>query len=375
MTHWIWQYKDWPNFYWDEKLLSSELARARLAQGKLLGIAQTINKRAAEQMNATLLAEQALDTSAIEGEYLNRDSVRSSIANRLGLKQAGIDKPRDRYVEGLLDMLLDATENYDKPLTVQRLCGWHAALFPTGYSGIRKITVGSLRRIDSIQIVSGRPGKIKVHYEAPTSRVIEKEIKQFLSWFNTQDHTDSLLRSGIAHLWFELLHPFEDGNGRIGRAIIDLVLAKDEKQSLRYYSLSSAIMRDRKNYYACLEKSCRGNLDITSWLIWFLHCFQSAIRQSLSVINDINLKSRFWEHYGTTVLNKRQIKVLNHLLDTGKNGFIGGMTTRKYSQLTKTSRATAYRELSDLVRKKCLKPLEKKGRSAAYEINWVEFKK
>jgi len=317
------------------------------------------------------LTEQALDTSAIEGEHLNRDSVRSSIANRLGLKQAGISKPPDRYIEGLLDMLLDATENYDKALTLERLYGWHAALFPTGYSGIRKITVASLRQAGPMQIVSGRPGKTKVHYEAPPSEIVNHEMKLFLQWFNTENNMDGLVRAGMAHLWFELLHPFEDGSGRLGRAIIDLVLARDERQSSRYYSLSSAIMQDRKNYYFSLEKSCRGDLDITAWLIWFLNCFKNAIEHAISVINDISFKSRFWEQHATTELNTRQIKVLNRLLDAGKNGFIGGMTTRKYMQLTKTSRATAYRELSNLVCKKCLKPIVKKGRSAAYEIRWL----
>ncbi len=370
MDHWIWQHKDWPHFYWDDKRLSPHLASAQLAQGKLLGITQVINKQATEQLDATILGEQALDTSAIEGERLNRDSVRSSIENRLGQKQAGISKPPDRYIEGLLDMLLDATQNYDKALTLERLYGWQAALFPTGYSGIRKITVGSLRQAGPMQIVSGRPEKTTVHYEAPPSDTVKKEIKHFLKWFNANDNINGLLRAGIAHLWFELLHPFEDGNGRVGRAIIDLALAQDERLSSRFYSLSSAIMEDRKNYYIHLEKSCRGGMDITSWLVWFLTCFKNAIFHAMSLINDINLKSRFWEKHATTELNTRQTKVLNRLLDAGKKGFIGGMMTRKYMRLTKTSRATAYRELSDLVRKKCLKPIVKKGRSAAYEINW-----
>lgn len=370
MSHWIWQHKDWPHFFWDEKLLSSHLSSARLVQGKLLGIIHTINQQTARQMNAFVLADQSVDTSAIEGEHLNRDSVRSSIANRLGLKQVGINKPVDRYIEGLLDMLLDATENYEQPLTLERLYGWHAALFPTGYSGIHKITVAALRKTDPMQIVSGRPGKIKVHYEAPPSKRVNKEMRIFLNWFNKKD-LDGLLRAGIAHLWFELLHPFDDGNGRIGRAIIDLTLAQDEKQNVRYYSLSSAIMQDRKNYYTQLGKSCRGNMDITSWLIWFINCFKTAIHQAFELIDDITLKSRFLEKHATTELNARQIKVLNRLLDAGKKGFIGGMTTRKYTQLTKTSRTTAYRELHDLVLKKCLKPLTKKGRSAAYEIRWV----
>ncbi len=370
MHQWIWQHKDWPNFYWDEKEISSYLASARLTQGKLLGIIQTIHQKTVEQMDAIVLTEQAIGTSAIEGEILNRDSVRSSIANRLGLKQAGISGAPDRYVEGLLDMLLDATENYQQPLTLERLFGWHAALFPTGYSGIQKIAVASLRQAGPMQIVSGRPGKTKVHYEAPPQKSVKKEMDAFLIWLNAKSDMDGLLRAGMAHLWFELIHPFDDGNGRIGRAIIDLALAQDEQQPTRYYSLSSAIMQDRKNYYANLEKICRGDTDITTWLVWFLTCIKSSIHHAIEIVNDINLKSRFWEKHATTILNTRQTKILNRLLDAGKDKFIGGMTTRKYCQLTKTSRATAYRELSDLVQKKCLKAIAKKGRSAAYEINW-----
>jgi len=367
---WIWQHKDWPNFYWDEKAVSTQLASARLTQGKLLGIIQTINQQTVGQMDAIILTEQAIDTSAIEGEILDRDSVRSSIANRLGVKQAGVSSAPDRYVEGLLDMLLDATENYQKPLTLERLFAWHAALFPTGYSGIQKIAVASLRKSGPMQIISGRPGKAKVHYEAPPQKSLKKEMKAFLDRLNSKSNMDGLLRAGMAHLWFELVHPFDDGNGRIGRAIIDLALAQDEQQATRYYSLSSAIMQDRKNYYANFEKICRGDMDITTWLVWFLTCIESAIYNAISIVDGINLKSRFWEKHATTILNDRQTKILNRLLDAGKDKFIGGMTTRKYCQLTKISRATAYRELSDLVQKKCLKPITEKGRSAAYEINW-----
>lgn len=372
MNHWIWQSKDWPNFYWDECQLASRIANVRLTQGKLLGITQTIQHETAKEMDAIMLAEQALETSAIEGEYLNRDSVRSSIANRLGLKNAGIQTPPDRYIEGLLDMLLDATECYKKNLSLTRLQGWHAALFPTGYSGIQKIFVGKLREIDDMQIVSGRPEKRKIHYEAPPSDFVKEDITHFLNWFNHKNTMDGLIRAGIAHLWFELLHPFDDGNGRVGRAIIDLALAQDEKNSVRYYSLSSAMMKDRKNYYKNLESACRGSMDITEWLTWFLECIESSITHSLQVIESIQLKSRFWESHINTQLTQRQKKVLNRLLNAGKDNFVGGMTNRKYTQLTKTSRATAYRELKDLLDKKCLKAISEQGRSAAYEIVWPE---
>lgn len=372
MPHWIWQHSDWPDFVWDKSALSTYLTSARHQQGKLLGIIRVINEDTSTQLDVKTLTEQAIDTSAIEGEHLNRDSVRSSIANRLGLEQAGISTQPDRYIEGLLDMLLDATANYSKPLSLERLCGWHAALFPTGYSGIQKITVAALRKPGPMKIVSGRPGKEKIHYEAPPADALKKNIKTFLKWFNGHNEIDGLVRAGVAHLWFELLHPFDDGNGRIGRAIIDLALAQDEKLSSRYYSLSSAIMRDRKNYYAKLEEACRGELDITPWLIWFLSCLEQAVTAAIETIDDINLKSQFWETHAKTPLNERQIKVLNRLLEEGRMGFEGGMTTRKYVGITKTSRATAYRELHDLVEKNCLRPIEAKGRSAAYEIKWPE---
>ncbi len=375
MTHWVWADQNWPDFDWDVEVLSPYLSSARLAQGRLLGIIQTINSELSEKVDALIMVEQAVDTSAIEGERLSRDSVRSSLAIRLGLDHAGINKQPDRYIEGLLDMLMDATQNYNQPLTLERLCGWHAALFPTGYSGIRKITVGALREPGPMQIVSGRPDKPTIHYVAPAGESLKGEVEAFLTWFNAHGKIDGLLRAGLAHLWFELLHPFEDGNGRVGRAIIDLALAQDEQLSSRYYSLSSAIMDDRKNYYASLGEVCRGSMDITAWLVWFLTCFENAVKNAIKLIKDISFKSRFWEVHQLTDINKRQEKVLNRLLDVGKEGFVGGMTTRKYMQLTRTSRATAYRELSDLVDKRCLKPIASKGRSAAYEIDWAVIEK
>ncbi len=369
MTQWAWQHQNWPDFYWNEQQVSPHLASARLIQGKLLGIVQGINQQAEQTIQSLLLTEEALETSAIEGQILSRDSVYSSISNRLGLERAGMNKPPDRYIEGLLDLLLDATQHHQTALTSGRLHSWQAGLFPTGYSGIRKIAVGKWREND-VQIVSGQPGKTRVHYQGPPAHLIENEIDIFLNWFNKPPKIDGLLRAAIAHLWFELLHPFEDGNGRIGRAIIDLSLAQDEQQSQRYYSLSSAIMQEKKQYYTYLEKSCCGNLDISDWLIWFLGCFKHAIENTMNLLQGIQLKNQFWLNHTDTPLNNRQKKVLNRLLDTGKKGFIGGMTTRKYQQLTKTSRATAYRELSDLVKKKCLTPITKTGRSAAYEIYW-----
>lgn len=368
MTHWIWQCENWPKFTYRADALATALASARLSQGKLLGIIQTMQNDTTTLLDAEILAEQAIDTSAIEGERLNRDSVRSSIADRLGLHRAGIHAAPNRYIDGLLDMLMDATGNHEKPLTLERLFGWHAGLFPTGYAGIHKIIVADLRGPGPMEIVSGQPGKTTIHYSAPPANTLSAQLEDFLTWFNGKRQTDGLIRAGLAHLWFELLHPFEDGNGRVGRAIIDLALAQDEKLSSRYYSLSSAIMRERKHYYSSLEKACRGGLDVTDWLNWFLSCVTQAIEAAMSLIKNITFKSRFWQIHATTALNERQIKVLNKLLSKGEAGFIGNMTTRKYRQITGVSRATAYRELNDLVNKQCLVPTTDKGRAAGYAI-------
>jgi Fic family protein len=369
MSNWIWKHVNWPDFHWDDQMISPHLAQARLAQGKLLGTIHLLDQETLEQIDFATLTSQAINTAAIEGEHLNRDSVRSSIARRLGIEHAGLDKPADRKIEGLLDMLLDATGNYQQALSLKRLYGWHAALFPTGYSGIEKIIVGALRQADDMQIISGRPGKEKVHYEAPPAKEVLPGMKKLLNWFNDKNNIDGLVKAAIAHLWFELLHPFEDGNGRLGRALIDLALAQDEKLNIRYYSLSSAIMHDRKNYYAQLETSCKGDLDISRWIIWFLNCFEKAVNSSLQTISNTRLKSQFWNKHATTVLNERQIKALNRLLDEGTAGFTGNLTTKKYANLTKTSRATAYRELHDLLQKNCLCAVGQ-GRSAGYQIQW-----
>ena len=281
---WLWQHKSWPDFYWDDQSLISSLAEVRQIQGQLLGIINFIDKDAAIELDSLTLSEQAITTSAIEGEILDRNSVRSSIAHRLGLETVAVNKSGNRYIEGLLDMLLDAMANYQSKLTLERLCGWHAALFPTGYSGIYKIQVAKLRGPGPMQVVSGPMGKEKVHYEAPPADILPEEMYSFLEWFNRNSDMDGILRAGLAHLWFELLHPFADGNGRIGRAIIDLALAQDEKMKIRYYSLSSAIMQDRKNYYSQLKNCCTGNLDITAWLLWFLQTTKQAILDSIAII-------------------------------------------------------------------------------------------
>lgn len=380
MHQWIWQQADWPKLVWDESKLSSLLGQARFTQGKLLGVTQAFHADIQTQIGARLLTDEMITTSAIEGVQLDRESVRSSIVHRLGISNAGINASPDRYVEGLLDMMLDATEHYAEPLTLKRLYGWHAALFPTGYSGMKKINVGRLRGEGLMQIVSGRADKPTLHYVAPPREGLEKQIKCYLEWFNGKrkvmavtHQVDGLIRAAIAHLWFEILHPFDDGNGRLGRAIVDMALAQDEQLHVRYYSLSAQIMSERKGYYAILEKTTRGDLDITSWIEWFLHCYISAIERSLEIIRVISLKNYFWQQHAETTLNERQRKVLNRMLDAGVEGFVGGMTTRKYMNLTRTSRATAYRELKDLVTKGCFEPLPGEGRSSAYQICWPEI--
>lgn len=264
-------------------------------------------------------------------------------------------------------MILDAIQEGSQPLTLEMLFAWQAALFPTGYSGVRKVEVGQLRSAGDMEIISGPPHKPKRHYLAPPSETLTASMNDFLIWFNTTK-IDGILKAGVAHVWFEILHPFDDGNGRVGRTLIERALAEDEGLSVRYYSISQQIMSERKAYYAQLRLASTGGMDITHWLTWFIKTFSAAIQASLALLETLALKSQFWQHHSQTPLNARQIKALNRMLDEGLEGFIGGMTTKKYGYLTRTSRATAYRELQDLVKKACLKPLPEKGRSSAYVI-------
>lgn len=376
MPQWIWKHKEWPNFTWDVAEIQPLLSKARLVQGKLLGVMKSFSHESREELNLKVLTEEMLTTSAIEGSIIDRDSVRSSIYHRLGIEHAGTRATPDRYVEGLLDVMLDATENHEHALTLDRLCRWQAALFPTGYSGIQKIIVGQLRGAGEMKIISGRGKRQSVHYLAPPHEQLENDIQEFLNWFNhasrKKDHTDGIIRAAIAHIWFERIHPFDDGNGRVSRAIIDMALAQDEDLPTRFYSISSAIMSDRKGYYHVLDNVTKGDLNVTVWVKWFLHCFMNAIESTFSNIELALKKSQFWQHHADTSLNERQKKVLNKMLEKGEGNFDGGMTTRKYGHMTKVSRATAYRELADLVSKKSLKSLDKKGRSAGYEILWPD---
>jgi Fic family protein len=370
LQNWIWQYPDWPNFRWNAGALAPALARARFAQGKVLGAARLLDARLTLEAVAAILVEDGVTTSAIEGERLNPEAVRSSVARRLGLPSAGLPAPT-RAVDGLIDVLLDATRNFEAPLTAERLYGWQAALFPTGYSGLHKIRIGMLRRDEPMQVISGPVGRERVHFLAPPREGLEREVDRFLCWFNAPPtDLDGLLRAGLAHLWFVTVHPFEDGNGRLARAITDMALSQDERQPMRLFSLSAQILRERESYYAVLEQTQRGNMDVTGWLVWFLTQVEAAATAAERTVGDTLAKARFWLRHQATALNERQRKVLDRLLDAGRDGFEGGISTRKYMSLTKTSRATAYRELADLVEKGCLAPTGKGGRSSGYEVVW-----
>jgi len=367
MTY-IWKQKDWPQFKWQSEKLISSLSRARFLQGELLSSIRSLGLDKNSEPVSEILIEETIKTAAIEGVKLDRETVRSSVAQRLGLPTAGL-KPTDRNVEGLVDVLFDATTNYSKSLTAKRLKSWQAALFPTGYSGLAKVRTGKWRDKRPMQVVSGPIGREKIHFQAPLSDRLDSEIKQFIGWWgNKLKNVDGLLRAGIAHLYFVTIHPFEDGNGRIARALTDMALAQDENLANRYYSLSSAIMAGRKSYYDILEKTQKGTLDITEWLSWFLKCYLCAIKESEKSIFKALQKGAFWQKHAQTILNKHQQKVINRLLDAGEGEFEGGLTTRKYVSMTKTSRATAYRDITDLVEKKILVSSKAKGRSVSYEL-------
>ncbi len=355
---------------WDQGALAPLLARARLAQGKALGATRLLDAGLTLEAAAAILVEDGLTTSAIEGERLDLDAVRSSVARHLGLPTAGLPAP-PRAVDGLIEVLLDATGGYDRPLTAERLFGWHAALFPTGRSGLHPIRSGELRGDEPMQVVSGGAGRERIHFSAPPRQGLEAELDNFLAWFNAKPaDLDGLIRAGLAHLWFITLHPFEDGNGRIARALTDMALSQDERQARRFFSLSAQILRERKGYYAILERTQRSGLDITDWLVWFLTQVEASASAAEGTVANTLTKVRFWLRHQGTNLSERQRKVLNRLLDAGPEGFEGGITTRKYMSLTKTSRVTAYRELADLVGKGCLTPTDKGGRSSSYVIEW-----
>jgi len=372
-NHWIWQQPDWPAFSWQNSQLAPLIRDINLLQGKLLGSTSAIEDSANLQSEMDALLQNAISTSAIEGEQLNVDSVRSSLAKRLGMDQAGLT-PGTPKTEGLADLLLDATRNPQQALSIKRLLKWHKALFPTGGSALTPIQAGELRGNDLMQVVSGPIGKQTVHYEAPPRQDLEHELEAFISWFNqTHDEPDldPIIRAGIAHLWFVTLHPYDDGNGRLARAITDLALAQAEHHSVRFYAMAATIMENRKAYYDVLEKTQRGDMDITTWLEWFVTMLKQTMQNAEQRIDHVLQKAKFWQQHSQTVLNKRQIKVLNRLLDAGPEGFEGGLNARKYMSLTKASKATSSRDLAELVERGCLVQQAGGGRSTSYEINWL----
>lgn len=372
LAHYIWQEKEWPHFTWRSDVLLAALSRCNFRRGQLLGRVATLGMEMGREAQAEVLAAEVMQTSAIEGRLLSPASVRSSVARRLGLPDAGLSR-QDRYAEGLVDVLLDATLHHDRPLTVQRLHGWQAALFPTGYSGLHRIAAGAFRSGAVMQVISGPIGREKIHFEAPPASAVEGDILQFLDWWRESRGTmDGILRAAVAGFWFVTIHPYEDGNGRLARAITDMALAQDEEQGMRFYSLSAQIMEERDGYYDILEASQKGGLDITAWLAWFFGCFERAVAGSDLLIGKVLHKAVFWERHRHVPLTDRQRKVVNRLLDAGPGGFSGGLTTRKYAGMTRASRATSYREISDLLGKGILAQNPGKGRSVSYDLAWPE---
>jgi Fic family protein len=367
----IWEHDSWPEFSWQDDRLIHAIGQARLAQGKLLSKVQTLGIELSREAQGEILTEETIKTAAIEGENLDRNSVRSSVARRLGLPTAGLP-PTARHIDGLVEVLLDATAHYDKPLTAGRLKGWQAALFPTGFSGLHRIRVGEWRGPEPMQVVSGPMGQEKVHFEAPPAERIEEEMDRFFTWWQQgQGNVEGLLRAGIAHFRFVTIHPFEDGNGRIARVLTDMALARDERMGKRFYSLSSRIMAERNDYYNILEQIQKGNGDITGWLLWFLGCVQRAIDDSRRLIAGVMIKADFWQKHAQIPITQHQRKVINRMLDAEPNGFAGGLTTRKYVSIAKVSRATAYREISHLVKIGILAPNPGKGRNISYRLSIV----
>lgn len=368
MTY-IHEQEDWPRFRWSDGAISGPLAAVRHRQGRLIGHMSALGFDLRTEAVLTTLTEDVVKSSEIEGERLDKEQVRSSIARRLGL-DIGALTPVDRNVEGVVEMMLDATQNYARPLTEMRLFDWHASLFPTGRSGMTKIAVGIWRDESAgpMQVISGPYGRERVHFEAPNARRLAQEMTAFLAWFEGEKGIDPVLKAALAHLWFVTIHPFEDGNGRIARAIADMVLARSEASPQRFYSLSAEIQLERKGYYAILERTQRGDLDITEWIVWFLACLDRAIDGAEAVLGNVLRKARFWRRMEAQPLNDRQRTMINRLLD----GFDGKLTSSKWAKLTKVSPDTALRDINDLVARGVLNKDEPGGRSTNYSLNSVD---
>lgn len=361
----IYQQPDWPHLHYRIEDLAVHLADVRHRQGLLLGKASELGFALRQEAALAALTEEVVKTSEIEGETLNADLVRSSVARRLGLDAGGLDHD-DRNVEGAVDMMLDATQRYDQPLTRERLFGWQAALFPTGYSGMRRIAVGEWRQDTTgpMQVISGPIGRERVHFEAPDATRIDREVEAFLDWFNSPADTDPVIKAGLAHLWFVTIHPFEDGNGRVARAIAEMLLARADSASQRFYSVSSQIRKERRDYYRTLERTQKGTTDVTRWLDWFLYCVGAAIDRSEAALAAIATKESFWKGIDGVAVNERQRAMLNRLLD----GFEGKLTTKKWAQIAKCSHDTALRDINELIAHGLLVRSEAGGRSTSYDL-------
>ena len=366
MTY-IHQLKDWTHFSWEEEKLLKLLAEVRHKQGKLVGMMQGMGFNLQTEATLQTLTLDVLKSSEIEGEMLNPEQVRSSIARRLGMDIGGLI-PSDRHVDGVVEMMLDATQNYKEALSADRLFGWHAALFPTGRSSMHKIVVGAWRNNEKdhpMQVVSGPMGRQNVHYQAPDAELLPDEMNAFLKWFNSENNIDGVIKSAVAHLWFVTIHPFDDGNGRIARTIADMQLSRSDDSKQRFYSMSAQIRKERNAYYDILEKTQKDTMDITGWIEWFLNCLDRALSATDEILATILKKAKFWEKYSRMPLNDRQKIMLNKLLD----GFTGKLNSSKWAKISKCSSDTAIRDINDLLKKEILEKEAAGGRSTSYILN------
>jgi len=361
----IYHQPHWPQFTWESGRVMKALGEARNRQGRILGKMESLGFELQDEAVLSTLTLDVLKSSEIEGEILSMDQVRSSIARKLGLDVAGM-VPSDRNVEGIVEMMLDATQKFSEPLSKDRLCAWHAALFPTGRSHLSKITVGDYRKdaTGPMQVVSGPMGKEKVHFQAPNSNRLEGEMSQFLQWYEEENELDLVLKAGIAHLWFVTLHPFDDGNGRIARAITDMTLARSDKSEKRFYSLSAQIRLEIKQYYEQLEGTQKGDLDVTDWILWFLQCLSHSLSATEAILSKTLFKAEFWRHHSSAFLHERQLKMINKLLD----GFEGNLTSSKWAKINHCSQDTALRDIQDLMDKNILQKHLSGGRSTRYSL-------
>jgi Uncharacterized conserved protein len=361
----IYQQNRWPEFTWNNESLLPLLSKVRNLQGRILGRMESLGFDLRKEAFLETLTIDVIKSTEIEGEFLDPAQVRSSVARRLGMDYVGV-LTSDRNIEGIVDLMMDATHKFQNPLTSDRLFGWHSALFPSGRSSLYKITVGAWRMDTSgpMQVVSGPMGKEKIHYQAPDSSAVPSEMDRFLAWFNSEDEMEPVIKAAVGHLWFVTIHPFDDGNGRIARALTDMLLARSDNSSQRFYSMSAQIRKERKGYYDVLEHTQRGGLEITRWLIWFLDCLHDALVDSDSILTKVLYKAQFWRDHAAILLNDRQRMMLNKMLD----GFEGKLTTSKWAKISKCSQDTALRDIQDLIYKQILVKEPSGGRSTNYEL-------